>query len=109
VKASYTKLKSGDWGVRVVGEKPDVGATITVTKKDGTTKSATVEKVVWSDADGRTHLVAVRPSGNGSTTAASRSGRNVCAECGKGGTLVSDLEDGLMKHYRCCDIPPGGY
>jgi hypothetical protein len=36
-------------------------------------------------------------------------GRNVCAECGKGGALVSDLEDGLMKHYRCCDIPPGGY
>lgn len=106
MKASYTKLKSGDWGVRVVGEKPDVGATITVTKKDGATKTETVEKVVWSDPDGRTHLLAVRPSG---TTSQIRSGRNVCAECGKGGTLVSDLEDGLMKHYRCCDIPPGGY
>lgn len=36
--------------------------------------------------------------------------RGGCAECGRGGRLVEDLEDGLMKHYRCCDIPPsGGY
>lgn len=31
----------------------------------------------------------------------------VCAECGRGGHLVADLEDGLLKHYNCCDIPPG--
>jgi hypothetical protein len=40
-----------------------------------------------------------------SSSRGSRSG-NVCAECGKGGSLVSDLEDGLMKHRRCCDIEP---
>ena len=34
-------------------------------------------------------------------------GGAVCAECGKSGDLVTDLEDGLLKHYRCCDIPPG--
>lgn len=28
-----------------------------------------------------------------------------CAECGRGGSLVRDLEDGLMKHYGCCDMP----
>lgn len=35
----------------------------------------------------------------------SRSGA-ACAECGKRGELVQDLEDGLMKHRRCCDIEP---
>lgn len=30
----------------------------------------------------------------------------VCAECGRPGRLVADLEDGLLKHYNCCDIPP---
>jgi hypothetical protein len=33
----------------------------------------------------------------------------VCGECGRPGELVRDLEDGMLKHYRCCDIPPSGY
>lgn len=33
-------------------------------------------------------------------------GGAVCAECGKSGDLVRDLEDGMMKHRRCCDIEP---
>lgn len=32
-------------------------------------------------------------------------GGPVCAECGRSGELVCDLEDGLMKHYGCCDMP----
>lgn len=31
---------------------------------------------------------------------------NICAECGKAGELVQDLEDGMMKHRHCCDIEP---
>lgn len=31
---------------------------------------------------------------------------DVCAECGRGGHLVADLEDGLYKHRHCCDIEP---
>lgn len=39
--------------------------------------------------------------------AARANGEPVCAGCGKaGGGLVRDLEDGLMKHPRCCDIEP---
>jgi hypothetical protein len=34
------------------------------------------------------------------------SGEPLCAECGRGGELVADLEDGLLKHPRCCDIAP---
>lgn len=34
-------------------------------------------------------------------------GEPECAGCGKrGGELVRDLEDGLLKHPRCCDIAP---
>lgn len=33
-------------------------------------------------------------------------GGDVCAECGKSGELVSDLEDGQLKHRHCCDIEP---
>lgn len=33
-------------------------------------------------------------------------GGEVCAECGKSGELVIDLEDGMPKHRRCCDIEP---
>ena len=46
--ASYTKLKSG-WGVRVTGATPPKpGHRVTVTKKDGSTATETVTRVVWS-------------------------------------------------------------
>lgn len=38
-------------------------------------------------------------------------GAPVCAGCGRRAheaDLVEDLEDCLLKHPRCCDIPPGG-
>ena len=38
--------------------------------------------------------------------AAEAKGVPACAECGKrDGNLIEDLEDGLMKHKHCCDIP----
>lgn len=39
----------------------------------------------------------------------SKRGEERCAECGGFGELVADLEDGQLKHARCCDIPPRGY
>lgn len=33
-------------------------------------------------------------------------GEPVCAECGRSGELVRDLEDGMMKHRHCCDMAP---
>jgi hypothetical protein len=48
---SYTKLKSGDWGVRCEGEvKP--GQSVTVTKKDGSVKTEIIDAVLWS-GDGK--------------------------------------------------------
>lgn len=37
--------------------------------------------------------------------AESRTQSRVCYECGRPGHLIEDLEDGLFKHYGCCDIP----
>lgn len=45
--ATYTKLRSGDWGVRVQGTV-SAGAKLTVTKKSGERKIETIAKVVWS-------------------------------------------------------------
>ena len=59
---SYSKLRSGDWGVRVQGARPLQGATLAVKTKAGATKSEVVERVIWSDSAGVTHLCAVRAS-----------------------------------------------
>lgn len=48
MKATYTKLKSGDWGLRVEGGDVKAGQSITVTKKDGDTKTETVAGVLWT-------------------------------------------------------------
>jgi hypothetical protein len=45
---TYTKLRSGEWGVRVEGAKPSIGATVHVTKRDGTAKTETIGAIVWS-------------------------------------------------------------
>lgn len=39
-------------------------------------------------------------------------GAPICGGCGKRAEeheLIEDLEDGILKHPHCCDIPPSGY
>lgn len=36
---------------------------------------------------------------------ADEQGEARCAECGGRGHLIPDLEDGMLKHRNCCDIP----
>lgn len=45
---SYTKLKSGDWGIRS-DQAIKEGQSITVTTKAGQAKTEKVKKVVWTD------------------------------------------------------------
>lgn len=46
---TYTKLKDGSWGVRATGgQHLTAGATVTVAKRDGTTKTETIKAVLWS-------------------------------------------------------------
>jgi len=51
-KATYTQLRDGSWGIRADG-KLTAGATITVTKRDGTSKTETISKVLWTGADSK--------------------------------------------------------
>jgi hypothetical protein len=87
MSATYTKLKSGDWGVRFESpNKPQVGSTITAQTKDGTVKAETIERVLWSGPDSKTgkqiHLCAIRKSERRSSS--SRDSDMVrCRHCGK--------------------------
>ena len=86
--ATYTKLNNGDWGIRVSGDIT-TGAIVTVTKRDGSTKTEIVGKVVWTGKDKYSNAdvsictvqqvqrVSCRPSYRGG-----RSGRMSCPECG---------------------------
>lgn len=56
---TYTKLNNGSWGVRVRGTATK-GQKVTVTKKDGTTKTETIAAVLWS-GDG-VSLCSIAPS-----------------------------------------------
>lgn len=47
---TYTKLKSGAWGIRVSDGTVVKGQTVTVQKKSGDTRRETVTKVLWTDS-----------------------------------------------------------
>jgi len=47
MQATYTKLRSGAWGVKLTGIAGTVPATVTVTKRDGSTKVERIADVVW--------------------------------------------------------------
>lgn len=48
MNATYTKLRSGEWGIRVQGGTVREGQTVTVRKQSGETKTETVKKVVFA-------------------------------------------------------------
>jgi hypothetical protein len=90
--ATYTKLQNGSWGVRASGKLTD-GATVVVSKKDGSTKTETVEKVLWSGKDQKTgaivSLCAIeRDNGGGSRYSGRRRYRDddqcTCPACSSG-------------------------
>jgi len=59
MKASWSKLTSVGWGVRVVADEPfeelpEAGAEVTVRTKAGKESTVTVKSVVWSgETDGK--------------------------------------------------------
>lgn len=96
---TYRKTQRGDWVAFGPQRELKVGP-VTVTKKDGTTKQEVVTGLGQPfDVKGVPHVYGyLKPKAG--------QGGAVCAECGKGGRLVADMEDGQMKHYSCCDMPP---
>jgi hypothetical protein len=78
---SFTKLRDGSWGIKVRGSEPSPGQTVEVSKKDKTTDSKVVDRVIWSSADGREHLCTVR--GASPPVARARSGSSYRPQFGR--------------------------
>jgi hypothetical protein len=49
IAATYTKLRSGAWGLRVTGGVPTPGSPVPVRKRDGTVNAEVVGRVIWTD------------------------------------------------------------
>lgn len=93
--ATYTKLKTGAWGVRVPGAAR-AGQTVTVTKRDGSRRTETVSRVLWA-GDG-VSICAIASSGARSSSAPRRSGGSGgCRGCG--GRVVDAPHHRAMAGY----------
>lgn len=57
--ATYSKLQSGQWGIRIAGERPVPGQAVIVTKRNGNTHRETVTRVLSSGPDSHLCEIAV--------------------------------------------------
>lgn len=88
---TYSKLRDGTWGLRgPVGELV-AGATVTVSRRDGTTRTETVGRVLWHDA-----TTALAATGGSART------MEPCAECGARGRRLTDCQDSSGIVGPCC-------
>ena len=82
---TYTKLKSGAWGVKVSGETK-AGEKVEVVKRDGSHKFETVASVVWSgNGVSLCSIIPSVPLVRGTPTRSAgggRGGRLQCEDCG---------------------------
>lgn len=85
---TYTKLREGDWGIRS-SSKPKIGEQVTVTKRDGNTKSETVKAILWQGPDRTTGrqiwLCSIEQRERAS-------GGYRCSACGHDGDECADLD-----------------
>lgn len=97
-EATYTKLRSGDWGVRVVGEVA-AGQEITVKKKDDSTKTETVKNIIFKGEGFVLCGIEQRERGSGSGRSYSRGGGH---RRGSGCSCDDDCcERGCRCHSDC--------
>ena len=87
---TYTKLRDGSWGLR--GHGLTAGATVRVTKRDGSSKTETVGRVLWT-GDG-VSLATI--AGGGGSTRRSTSGGS------------SSYRDDMVTCRHCRQRTPGG-
>ena len=86
---TYTKLRTGAWGVRST-ERLTAGQTVTVERRDGTRKAETIHTIVWT-GQGVT-IAALAPKGAAAAAeapAAARPERGVrgCGDCARSGRM----------------------
>jgi hypothetical protein len=80
---TYTKLRDGSWGIKVQGTA-SAGQTVTVTKRDGSSKAETVARVLWAGDGVAICSVANKGASSGRSGYSGRrsGGRYECEECG---------------------------
>jgi hypothetical protein len=104
---TYAKLNSGAWGARSTALVTP-GQTIVVTKRDGSPKTETVDKIVWS-GDG-VWLVALRRAGDADAAqrpkskprARGRAGKRTGCSCGSREDANGSLIDSPNNCKQCC-------
>lgn len=105
---TYTRLRSGAWGVRgpaalLTSPAAGVMARVDVTRRDGTTKSEAVVEVVWTD--GITTIAAImptpRPSSTRQSSAPARRG-GICDECELPRRDLTECRDSSGISGMCC-------
>lgn len=100
MKATYTKLRDGSWGVRLEGGPLPAGSTVTVTKRDGGQKQETIKAVVWSGKDKHTGAeVSVCSIKSASGHLGSKA--EMCAECNRRPGVVM-CSDSSGVRALCC-------
>lgn len=87
LKATYKQLKNGAWGIRVGGIVL-AGETITVTKRDGSSKVETIGRVLWT-GDGVSICTIKRSAGSRGSRRNNGYGREDCRKYGWNGVVGS--------------------
>lgn len=115
---SWIKLRNGSWGCKGYGLK--VGATATVTRRDGSTSEVRIDKVVWTGDNGLSIAActtigerrpATRTATSATRTTAVRSNRTAypparrCEDCGstRGVHWATDMSGIGGYACRSCD------
>jgi hypothetical protein len=106
---TYARLRDGSWGLRADGSAVQTlkdyrrtGRGVAVTTRKGEVKYERPGKILWEGHDEHGQpVVLCAISGQAAT--------DVCPECGRPADLVQDMEDGALKCYDCCDLPPQGF
>lgn len=87
--ATYTKLRDGTWGLKVI-DTVTVGQTVTVTTKAGAQKSETIGAVLWTGPNYTVCTIVPKPR----TGTKSRLSNGRCRECR--GPIVDSLHHQAM-------------
>jgi hypothetical protein len=81
---NYRKLRDGSWGVGGPAHLVRAGATVAVTKADGTIKQETVSRIVAGPFGDGNVLASIAVNGNGATkrTTTTTKTKRECRRCG---------------------------
>lgn len=79
---TFAKLKDGAWGLR--GPRAEVvpGTTVTVTRKDGSTKLAVVGSIVWEDEEAALATISDVPAAGSSSAELERAANRLLRKAG---------------------------